>query len=144
MPTPADLGACLQAHPEKEQPLFMFNDPSTATGIDWKELHGSLLLFKVSGQEVGIKTVHGDSNAIRADVVVLDGDKEGETYTDTLVFPKVLQSQLKPSIGSMVLGRLGQGHKKPGQSPPWTLSTATDADKQVGRDYLAKTSEAPF
>ncbi len=122
----------------------MFNDPSTATGIDWKDLHGSLLLFKVHGQEVGIKTVHGDSNAVRADVIVLDGDKEGEAYTDTLVFPKVLQSQLKPSIGSMVLGRLGQGHKKPGQSAPWTLATATEAEKTVGRDYLAKSVETPF
>ncbi len=122
----------------------MFNDPSTSTGIDWKELHGSLLLFKVHAQEVDIPTVHGSSNAIRADVIVLDGDKEGEVYGDTLVFPKVLQSQLKSSIGSMVLGRLGQGHKKPGQSPPWTLATAEEKDKQVGRDYLAKTSEAPF
>ena len=122
----------------------MFTDPSTATGIDWKELHGSLLLFKVHGQEVGIKTVHGDSNAVRADVIVLDGDKEGEEFLDTLVFPKVLQSQLKPRIGEMVLGRLGQGHKKPGQSPPWTLSVATDAEKATGKAYLEKTSETPF
>jgi hypothetical protein len=123
----------------------MFNDPSTATGIDWKELHGSLLLFKVHGQEVGIKTVHGDSNAIRADVHVLDGDKDGEVFTDTLVFPKVLQSQLKPSIGGMVLGRLGQGHKKPGQSPPWTLAAATDADKATGRTYYEqKMADTPF
>lgn len=125
----------------------MFNDPSTATGIDWKDLHGSLLLFKVHSQEVGIKTVHGDSNAIRADVIVLDGDKEGEVYTDTLVFPKVLQSQLKPSINAasnMVLGRLGQGHKKPGQSPPWTLAAAEEKDKVVGKDYIAKSAEPPF
>jgi hypothetical protein len=122
-----------------------FADPSTATGIDWKELHGSLLLFKVHGQEVGIKTVHGDSNAIRADVIVLDGDKEGEEFTDTLVFPKVLQSQLKPRINQMVLGRLGQGHKKPGQSPPWTLSTATDEEKAIGTAYLEKNAgDTPF
>ncbi len=122
----------------------MFTDPSTATGIDWKELHGSLLLFKVHGQEVGIKTVHGDSNAVRADVIVLDGDKEGEEFLDTLVFPKVLQSQLKPRLGEMVLGRLGQGHKKPGQSPPWTLATASDEEKKVGMAFLEKSSETPF
>ena len=122
----------------------MFSDPSTATGIDWKELHGSLLLFKVHGQEVGIKTVHGDSNAIRADVIVLDGDKEGEEFLDCLVFPKVLQSQLKPRVGQMVLGRLGQGHKKQGQSPPWTLSTATDKEKETGKAFLDRTAETPF
>jgi len=121
-----------------------FADPSTATGIDWKDLHGALLLFKVHGQEVGIKTVHGDSNAVRADVVVLDGDAEGQEYLDTLVFPKVLQSQLKPRIGEMVLGRLGQGHKKPGQSPPWTLAAATDDEKKVGMAHLEKKTETPF
>lgn len=122
-----------------------FADPSTASGIDWKDLHGSLLLIKPSAQEVGIKTVHGDSNAIRADISVLDGDKEGTEYEDTLVFPKVLQSQLKPRIGQMVLGRLGQGHKKPGQSPPWTLSTATDDEKKIGKAYLDRTAaDTPF
>lgn len=121
-----------------------FKDPSTATGIEWKNLHGALLLFKVHGQEHGIKTVHGDSSAVRADVIVLDGEMADTVYADTLVFPKVLQSQLKPSVGAMVLGRLGQGHKKPGQSAPWTLSAATDADKSTGREYLARSVEAPF
>lgn len=122
----------------------MFNDPSTATGIEWKPLLGSLLLIQVHGQEVGIKTVHGDSNAIRADVTILDGEQEGEVYADTLIFPKVLQSQLKPSVGKLVLGRLGQGNKKPGQSPPWTLSPATEADKALGTAHLAKAVETPF
>jgi hypothetical protein len=126
----------------------MFNDPSTATGIDWKELNGALLLFAVKSQEVGIKTVHGDSNAVRADVTILDGDKAGEVFTDTLVFPKVLQSQLKPAIngpnGNLVLGRLGQGHKKPGQSPPWTLAAATPEDRAVGTAHLEKAVVSPF
>lgn len=121
-----------------------FNDPSTATGIEWKNLMGSLLIFKVSSQEKDIPTVHGPSDAIRADVTVLDGDLAGAVYVDTLIFPKVLQSQLRPSIGSLVLGRLGQGNKKPGQSPPWTLAAATDADKVVGREHLAKAVETPF
>ncbi|MDT8915783.1 hypothetical protein [Amycolatopsis sp. PS_44_ISF1] len=121
-----------------------FKDPSTATGIEWKNFNGSLLLVKVHGQEHSIKTVHGDSSAIRADVFVLDGDHSGESYVDTLVFPKVLQSQLKPSIGAMVLGRLGQGHKKPGQSAPWTLAAATAEDKTLGREFLAKSVDTPF
>ena len=114
----------------KEHRTRMFNDPSTATGITWKDLHGSLLLVQVHGQEVGIQTAHGESNAIRADVHVIDGDKEGEVYTDTLVFPKVLQSQLKPSIGSIVLGRLGQGQGSPASPRRGPLSAATDADKR--------------
>lgn len=122
-----------------------FAAPSSASGIEWKDLKGALLLVKVNGFEAEIKTVHGNSSAVRADVIVLDdkGEVAAETvYGDTLIFPKVVQSQVKNS--TMVLGRLGQGEKKPGQSPPWMLSEATEADKEIGRAYLAKTSEAPF
>jgi len=125
----------------------MFNDPSSAAGISWEALKGALLLIKVHAQEHGIKTVHGEVSAVRADVIVLDdaGDVPAETvYADTLIFPKVIQSQTKGQVGSMVLGRLGQGQAKPAQSKPWTLAAATDADKEIGRAYLAKTQETPF
>lgn len=121
-----------------------FNAPSSAAGITWADLKGSLLLIKVSGIENGIKTVHGEATAARGDVSVLDGPQEGTTYGDTLIFPKVLISQVKPSVGGMVLGRLGQGKAKPGQSAPWTLEEATDADKTAARAYLAKNAPTPF
>lgn len=121
-----------------------FGAPSNATGIQWNDLKGSLLLFKVHAVESGIKTVHGDAQAVRADVIVLDGDQADTVYADTLVFPKVLISQVKPRVGGMVLGRLGQGQAKPGQSKPWVLSEATEADKGVARAHIAKSSAAPF
>lgn len=125
-----------------------FSNPSSASGITWADLKGALLLFKVHGVEAEVNTVHGANPAVRADVIVLDDKgadvEEGTVYGDTLVFPKVLQSQIKGSVGGMVLGRLGQGEAKKGQSAPWMLSEAQEADKQIGRDYLAKTSEAPF
>ncbi len=122
-----------------------FADPSTSSGIAWADLKGSLLLVKPHEQITGIKTSYGESDAVRADVIVLDGDHEGTEYLGTYIFPKVLQSQLKPRIGQMVLGRLGQGHKKDGQSPPWTLSTATDDEKKVGKAYLDRTAaDTPF
>lgn len=122
----------------------MFNDPSTASGIDWKDYNGALLLIKPKEFIPEINTVHGVNPAVQADVIVLDGEHADTVFVDTLIFPKVLQTQVKPSIGSMVLGRLGQGAKKPGQSPPWTLAAATDADKETGKAYLAKTAPAPF
>lgn len=115
-----------------------FNQPASASGIQWADFSGRLLLFSVHALETGIKTSFGDSDAVRATVVVLDGPQAGEDHVDVLVFPKVLQSQLRPSIGAKVLGRLGQGQAKPGQSPPWMLSEATEADKQVGLAYLSR------
>lgn len=114
-----------------------FANPSTATGIDLKAMLGSLLLITVNGIEENIPTAYGPTSAVRADVVVLDGASKGETIDDTLIFPRVLQSQLKAHAGkSKVLGRLGQGTAKPGQSAPWILSEATDADKQAATAYL--------
>lgn len=127
-----------------------FGTPSTATGIKWSDLNGSLLLITAKSLETDITTVHGPSNAVQADVVVLDGPDAGDEYIDTLVFPKVLQSNLKSAIGTgkRVLGRLGQGEKKAGQSPPWILTAATDADKATAREVLAgrqvESAKAPF
>lgn len=112
-------------------------------GIDLKEHKGSLLLITVHSVETGIQTVHGLSDAIRCDVAVLDGNGQGEEYADTLIFPKVLQSQLRKAVGQKVLGRLGQGQAKPGQSAPWVLEDPTDADRKAGVEYLSNGFSAP-
>jgi hypothetical protein len=116
---------------------MQFNDPSNSDLLPLDELLGRLLLFTVYEETDPINTVHGPQTAVRADVAVLDGDKAGHTYEDALIFPRVLKSQLRRSAGGMmVLGRLGQGQKKPGQNPPWTLTAASDADKVKANAYV--------
>ena len=121
-----------------------FAAPASASGIKWDDYKGALLLFDVHGHETGIKTAFGEADAVRADIAILDGPHAGETYNDTLVFPKVLTSQLRPNIGKKVLGRLGQGQAKSGQSAPWKLDDASDADRDTARAYLQKTAAPPF
>lgn len=108
-----------------------------ATGIQWADYLGALLIFSVKSVETGINTSFGETDAVRANVAVLDGDKAGEEHEEVLVFPKVLQSQLRSRVGQMVLGRLGQGVGKPGQSPPWMLDGATPQDEQAAAQWLA-------
>lgn len=117
-----------------------FAAPAASAGITWADLDGLLLLIEPLSEETGIPTVHGEAKAVRANVVVLDGPNAGERHDDTLIFPKILQSQVRPKIGEKVLGRLGQGNKKPGQSAPWILQEATPADVQIGVNWLAQTS----
>ena len=119
-----------------------FNPPATATGIQWNELEGRLLLFDVKSLEEGINTTFGEKDAIRADVTALDG--RVEQFADALVFPKALQGQLRSSIGARVLGRLGTGNAKPGQKPPWRLSEATEDDKAIARKFLVDNEPPPF
>lgn len=133
-----------------------FATPATPSGgLDFKELNGSLLLIDVTGVEEHVPTVHtkpGEkSPAVRGDVVILDGPKAGERHEDTLIFPKVLQSQLKTRVGQKVLGRLGQGVAKPGQSAPWQLAEATAAEIATAEAWVAAngqpavaSAQAPF
>lgn len=128
-----------------------FSSPaSPSAGIDLKEHIGALLLIDVQSLEVGIKTVHGDNDAISCDVHVLDGPGEGTSYDGTLIFPKVLVGQLKRSIGEKVLGRLGQGVAKPGQSAPWILNEASVEDIAKAEAWVASnkpsvtSAQAPF
>ena len=117
-----------------------FSNPAEPTGGDklpLGELLGSLLLVTVHELVKDIDTEYGKTDAIRADIAALDGDNKGTVYADTLVFPRVMRSQLNGSIGGMVLGRLEQGDKKPGKNPPWRLADPTEADREIGRKYLA-------
>jgi hypothetical protein len=115
-----------------------FSDPSSSSGLDLKALLGTLLLVEPSEVIVGMVTSYGPSDAVRATVTELDGANPGQVTTDALIFPRVLQTQLKSKVGQKVLGRLGQGVPKAGQSAPWTLIAATDADKATARAYLAQ------
>ena len=129
----------------------MFKDPSAGGDrLVYNDLEDALLLITVKGQEHGIETSFGPADPVRADVAVLDGAQKGEVFADALIFPKLLISQLRGSVGEMVIGRLGKGNAKPGQSAPWTLAAATEADKAIGERYLAYAAEqrveeeAPF
>lgn len=135
-----------------------FAAPSTSTGIDLNTLSGSLLVFDVLSIEPHVPTVHtlpGEKTpAIRATVFVIDGPAAGDEYVDALIFPKVLQSQLRASVGRKVLGRLGKGIPKPGKSAAWELAPATADDtmkavawsnsRGTGTPTTSTASEAPF
>lgn len=120
-------------------------------GITWADHQGRLLIIEPHSLEVGIKTAYGDADAVKADVHVITGPGASEDYPDCLVFPKLLASQLRGQLGNKVVGRLGNGVAKPGQSAPWLLEAATDDDLAKARDWLAGRSapavtsaEAPF
>jgi len=111
--------------------------PASGEKLDLNTLNGALLLITVHELVKDIETSFGKSNAVRVDVAVLDGDHKGSTFDDTLIFPRLLQSQLSQDIGDSVLGRLGKGEAKPGKSAPWLLLAPTAADLKTGEKYEA-------
>ena len=117
---------------------FVSAAPPSGGGITWGDHKGALLIVQPLSYEAGINTSFGVSDAIKADVYVLTGPDTADEYLETLVFPKLLASQLKSQIGNKVVGRLGQGTAKPGQSAPWLLEEATTEDIEKARAFLAK------
>jgi hypothetical protein len=127
-----------------------FARPATATGINYNDLAGCLLLAEPSEVVRDVNTSLGIKDAVRADLHVLDGPNP-RSILDTLIFPNLLRTQLAPRVGERVLGRLGQGVAKPGQNAPWVLTEASEEDIAAGvawlqgrdRDTLAPPAPAP-
>ena len=109
--------------------MSTFSQPAAPSGgVTWSDHKDSLLLIEPLSVESDIQTSFGPADAVRANVSIIEGAGAGDVHLDVLVFPKVLQSQLRSQIGQRVLGRLVQGNAKPGQSPPWMLDAATAED----------------
>lgn len=104
------------------------------------EHNGNLLLFFPTEVRRGIKTSNGDADAVSCSRVVnLD---TGRVLHNTLIFG----TALVPNIGGgapdgVVLGRLGQGEGKPGQSKPWILLPHDEQELFRAQDWLAKDAQ---
>ena len=123
------------------QPYFedSFSQPASPSKFRAADYQGNLILVWPTEYRQGIKTDYGDSDAIAARVVVLDAAGGVEEHDNVLFFQGALISTLKPSVGTNkpVLGRLGRGTSKPGQSAPFILTPFTEADAQAARNYFA-------
>ena len=111
-----------------------FANPAGMDGLPLDELEGSLLIFEPTERVDDINTVHGVQWAVKATVTVVDGDNAGETYVDTLVFPRVLKNSILKQVGTgtPVLGRLGKGQaSQKGHNKPWILEDPSDADTEA-------------
>lgn len=117
-----------------------FSQPASGSKFKPADYQGKLLLVWPTEYRTGIKTDYGDSDAIAARVVVLDGDSGYEEHDNVLFFQAALIGTLKPSVGNKkpVLGRLGRGTSKPGQSAPFILTPFTEQDAQAARAYFAQ------
>jgi hypothetical protein len=122
----------------------MFQQPSQGDQVKVAELVGSLILVWVREFREDITTTFGPADAVACDIHVLDGSKGGEKFENTLVFQKALIGSLRNAVGGEpVLGRIGQGVAKPGQSAPYILQPYTDADAALATGYLQRMTK-PF
>jgi len=135
---------------------FVQPGPPGGDPLDLHGLIGTLLVFEVHEVIDHVQTVHTQpgekTGAVRADVHALDGAQEGMHRKDALIFPRVLQGQLRGAVGRKVLGRLRKGTPRvPGQTAPWELAPATDSDMAIAAQWStrrtmtsAASPQAPF
>jgi len=110
-----------------------------------KSYDGKLVLFESIGQPYTAKTDFGDSDAIDADVTVIDADGGPKVFTKSRVFGAALVGTLSRSLpGKPLLGRIGQGQAKAGQSAPWILEDYTDQDAALAGAYLTQRASGAF
>ena len=125
--------------------MSMFTAPAAGGGSDVRpaDLEGHLLIVEPLEYCESIPTSMGDKDAVR---VTLHDVTDSATFNDVLWFPKVLVGSLKGRIGQKVLGVLGKGTAKPGQSAPWILIDAsTEADAVTAATaYLNSIAGAKF
>jgi hypothetical protein len=96
-----------------------FAAPSEASALDMNDIKDHLLVIKVHSLEVGVKTIHGEKEAIKADVHDISTQT---SYTDVLLFGGFLIGGLRNRVGQEVLAVLYQGVAQKGQNAPWLLT----------------------
>lgn len=98
------------------------------------ENNGALLLFFPTTLQQGVKTAHGETDAVGARVVRLN---DGRVWDNAMIFSIALVTQLRGAVpDGMVLGTLGQGENTKG-NPPWLLRPHTEAEVARAEQWLA-------
>jgi hypothetical protein len=101
---------------------------SGGEGPSAADVNGHVLVVEPLAYETGIKTVHGDKDAVR---LRLHDITDQTTYDDVLWFGGYLVGSLKGRVGERVLAMMGQGAAKAGQSPPWQLTDLSTNEQAV-------------
>lgn len=121
-----------------------FQQPGVANPDDkivWAESLGALLLIFPTSFQGGVKTTHGEADAVYARIVRLE---DGRVYENAMIYPQALVTQTKAAVpDGMVLGRLAQGENKKG-NPPWLLQPHTEADVAQAEAWLAANPRNQF
>lgn len=98
------------------------------------ENNGALLLFFPTTFTAGVKTAHGEQDAVGAKVVRLN---DGRVFDNAMIFSTALVTQLKGAVpDGIVLGTLGQGENTKG-NPPWLLRPHTEAEVAQAEAWMA-------
>lgn len=102
-------------------------DVSSGDMVKLKTDMGSAVVARPTEWIESMKTVNGETSAIRVDWIVLDGPNQGEVRTNSLVFNTVVRNTLRNVLEGpypFFVGVVAEGTAKPGKSAPLVFDTA--------------------
>lgn len=101
-----------------------------------KQYVGELVLVKATGME-SRKTDFGQQDVVTHDFVVLTGDNAGYQVENSTVLNAPVNRELKPYVNQdrFFLARVETFQTKQ-KTTSFGFTKATDADKQIARDFL--------
>lgn len=110
--------------------MIEFTSPASGGGnvVKPADIEGHLLVVEPTEFVAEMDTSMGKSDAVR---VTVHDITDQTTTDDVLWFSRVLVGSLKGRIGQKVLGVMGKGEAKPGQTAPWVLKDASGEPKAV-------------
>lgn len=108
----------------------MFDAPTmgSTNSVRPADLEGHVLVVQPLEYVNSISTSFGEKDAIRVNVHDIS---EKASHDDVLFFGTALIGSLKRDIGKTLLGKMGKGEAKAGQSAPWILIDLTSNEKAV-------------
>jgi hypothetical protein len=108
------------------------SDMATVRPVD---VEGHLLVVEPLEFRQGVQTSMGESDAVLCRVHDITAST---TYDDVMWFSRVLVGRLSKRIGQKVVGVMGKGEAKVGQTAPWIIVDASSEPKAVkaATDYL--------
>lgn len=121
---------------------MQFSAPAAGSVLKPAEIEGHLLVVEPTEYIETMPTQRGDSDAIRCTVHDIT---TSTTHPEVLWFSTVLVGSLRSRIGAKVLGVMGRGVAKPGQTAPWVLNDASTNPEAVkaAQDYLGGQAATP-
>lgn len=130
------------AAPEVDDELDDLDPKGPSDGAKIADMVGEHLLVTPTAIRRDMKTSQGVSDAIVADIVVLDlkKPKKSEEHKDALIFQSVLVGTLREKVGvGRVAAKLIKGEARNGNSAPYLFEKSDEA-KAAAREWIAANS----
>lgn len=111
----------------------MFSNGTQSGGDKLQDLEGTAVLIKAIKFEPQLQTQHGPTDAVQAEWVALDGERQGETF-EGLIFGSVIVRSLASNLNAgknLTVGVVEKGTAKPGRSAPWLLGALDDEQLEL-------------